>query len=208
MFTKAGTSSDYLEYGRIQYIDTAHNRLSILAAESILAVMRRSNILTSRSVRLMRDFFIEKLAHFTILSENPILDILEMWSDAGSKSTGSEQEFMITVLVEIQSIFSAQSHGFSMSMEEYLSALYPQLHAKPIELPGEEAESFNLSYVFLEGRNANTVIKEILQPVYSWALPWMILAHADSLVLGMLLENMVNISEGASNGNSQDSGSA
>lgn len=188
------TAPGQFQHGPYFLADTLHNRLSAIASDVISSAVRRSDLMTSRSNDMLARFIIEHLNIFTVLSEDPIDDVLQMWMNAGITPTGNEQEFMITLLVEIQSGFSAQSIGYRSVLSDYLQALYPQLGAGIIPETSEAHEAFNLSFVF-PSKDPAIIVKELLSSNFSWAVPWMILAHADFFVIQNLIVSIQGIGE-------------
>lgn len=203
---------DQFRYAGMEIIDTFHNRMTVLAADSFYSCVGRASFIGGRQIDLVSDFILRNLGRFQILQPDVEEQILEFWYEAAREGTGVPQEFMISVLIEIQSYFNAQIMDMRPRVTEYFKNLYPQLDATAFgrgsqvrSADSEESlyDLFDRSYLFPNKANIHeTITKLTTDSKFSWVLPWMVISHADRLVIVAMAQSIAaQVAEAKNNPN-------
>ena len=188
----------YFVYLNTEFFDTFHNRISAIVADAFYTVVGRSLTVGSRQAKLVCDFILDNLGNFQVLDATWEDQIFSLWYEASRAQTGERQDYMVSVLTEIQSYFFVQTMDHHKDLPRYIECLYPQVGAKRINEPSqysaaEEEETFSKlfdrSFIFHEttpGQFSNT----IMSANHSWVIPWMIVSHMDRVMLNLMVESI------------------
>lgn len=191
---QGGAVMDTVSYKGFVLPNVPFNRLAIAATEALSNAVARSSKLTDRDMRVLVDFVTTNQRTFTLLPSTVERTILEFWDKASLIRSSPSNEYMVSFLMEVNSLFLTMLPDGVNSAATLLADLYPRMPSN-----SEETETYDPvthlrrnyynSQAYIELPTQDAIAKQF--KMYSWVLPWVVVSHMDYQLLKTLLQVII-----------------
>lgn len=181
------TSMDMVRYRNFELANVPFNRLAVLTVEAFITTLHRSSKTSERDTRAVSEFIISNQGAFSIIEEVPLEQVLAFWETAASHAIAPSGEYMVNVLMELNSVFRSLTATWAMDeIVGLLTPIYPKM-----ALPGVNSDDMREMVALKNNYHSSQAYASLpdsdylasMFKSYSWVIPWIIISHIDHRLL-------------------------